>query len=89
MPTEVIDALAGLNVAEAVAVALVLFVPGATAIACLARADHLIPEPVERALARLVEQALRISDLAWIALIDALLWTAAHLNTTPRNGGTR
>lgn len=101
MPTEVIDALAGMNVEQAVFLAVGLFGTGAAVTLLLANAHHLCPQPVlqaavhaghdlNRAVALAALHASKAVLLARIWLVAALLVAVAYLDTTPsRNGGTR
>lgn len=93
MPSEVIDALAGLNVAEAVFLAIGLFGSGATVIILLAGVDHLCPKPVHQAVVHaghdatrayclLVLRSKQARDRARIALVAGLLIAAARLDSS-------
>lgn len=100
MPTTVIDMLAGLNVAEAVFLALMLFGSGAAVLLLLvdvALADFvprrlLVSRPVVRLLVEVVRAkgSVRIArDRTRRVLVAWLMALALHLETTAPKDGTR
>ena len=94
MPTEVIDALAGLSVEQAVALAIATFSASLVPFFLLVDVQQFVPQRVRDAhlAERAALHALQARDRARRGLVAALLAVLTHLDTTssaPKKGATR